>query len=107
MPSGPDPRCSTGLRIVRRRLARSKFVFATDGSYFEAEDVAGAQEPVADFLTNLANHFGFFLPLAGISTVREIKDNPIDVRATGDSTSSTWNCCGPTRSGAPRRGAMT
>ena len=63
--------------------ARAKFIFATDGSYFEAEDVTGAQEPVADFLPNLANHFGFFLPLAGISTVREIKDNPIDVRATG------------------------
>jgi hypothetical protein len=63
--------------------ARAKFVFVTDGSYFEAEDVTGAQEPVADFLPNLANHFGFFLPLAGITTVREIKDNPIDVRATG------------------------
>ena len=43
--------------------ARAKFIFATDGSYFEAEDVTGAQEPVADFLPNLANHFGFFLPL--------------------------------------------
>jgi hypothetical protein len=63
--------------------ARAKFVFATDGSYFESEDLTGGQEPVADFLPNLANHFGFFLPLAGISTVREIKDNPIDVRATG------------------------
>jgi hypothetical protein len=63
--------------------ARAKFIFVTDGSYFEAEDVTGAQEPVADFVPNLANHFGFFLPLAGISTVREIKDNPIDVRATG------------------------
>ncbi|EKG32943.1 Type II restriction enzyme, methylase subunit YeeA [Pseudomonas avellanae BPIC 631] len=28
------------------------------------------------------NHFGFLLPLAGISTIKEIKDNPIDVRAT-------------------------
>ena len=63
--------------------ARAKFIFATDGAFFEAEDLANAQEPVADFLPNLANHFGFFLPLAGISTVREIKDNPIDVRATG------------------------
>ncbi len=27
--------------------------------------------------------FGFFLPLAGISTIKEIKDNPVDVRATG------------------------
>ena len=32
---------------------------------------------------NFAQHFGFFLPLAGISTIKEIKDNPIDVRATG------------------------
>lgn len=63
--------------------ARAKFIFATDGSFFEAEDLTGTQEPVADELRNLANHFGFFLPLAGISTVREIKDNPIDVRATG------------------------
>ena len=49
--------------------SRAKFIFATDGSYFEAEDVTGAQEPVADFLPNLANHFGFFLPLAGISKI--------------------------------------
>jgi len=35
--------------------------------------------PYLDF----ARHFGFFLPLAGISTIKEIKDNPIDVRATG------------------------
>ena len=34
-------------------------------------------------LPGLPDHFGFFLPLAGISTVKEIKDNPIDVRATG------------------------
>ncbi len=68
---------------VKTASARAKFIFATDGIYLEAEDVTGAQEPVADFLPNLANHFGFFLPLAGISTVREIKDNPIDVRATG------------------------
>ena len=43
--------------------ARAKFAFATDGSYFEAEDLTGAEEPVADFLANLANHFGFFLAL--------------------------------------------
>jgi hypothetical protein len=63
--------------------ARAKFVFATDGSYFEAEDVTGASEHIADFLPKLADHFGFFLPLAGISTVKEIKDSAIDVRATG------------------------
>ncbi len=63
--------------------SRAKFIFATDGNYFEAEDVTSAPEHIADFLPNLANHFGFFLPLAGISTVKEIKDSAIDVRATG------------------------
>jgi hypothetical protein len=62
--------------------AKAKFILATDGEILEAEDLVGGEtiaSPYADF----ARHFGFFLPLAGISTVREIKDNPIDVRATG------------------------
>jgi hypothetical protein len=32
------------------------------------------------FLAACGNHFGFFLPLAGISTLKKIKDNPIAVR---------------------------
>jgi hypothetical protein len=32
---------------------------------------------------DLADHFGFFLPLAGISVIEQIRDNPIDIRATG------------------------
>ncbi|HZJ97111.1 MAG TPA: DNA methyltransferase, partial [Oligella sp.] len=38
---------------------------------------------VACNYADVADHFGVFLPLAGISTLKEIKDNPIDVRATG------------------------
>ena len=48
----------------------------------EAEDVAGG-ETITCAYADFPNHFGFFLPLAGISTIKEIKDNPIDVRATG------------------------
>ena len=59
-----------------------KFVLATDGEIVEAEEQATG-EPLACPYTDLANHFGFFLPLAGISTVAEIKDNPIDIKATG------------------------
>jgi hypothetical protein len=68
--------------------AKAKFILATDGETLEAEEVgansAGAMgdvlaTPFADFVS----HFGFFLPLAGISVVKEIKNNPIDVRATG------------------------
>lgn len=62
--------------------AKAKFVLATDGQDFEAKDLV-SDELVACAYQDFPNHFGFFLPLAGISTVREIKDNPIDVRATG------------------------
>jgi hypothetical protein len=62
--------------------AKAKFILATDGETLEAEDLASG-ESIAPTYPNTANHFGFFLPLAGISTIKEIKDNPIDVRATG------------------------
>lgn len=62
--------------------AKAKFVLATDGKDFEAKDLL-SDELVACAYQDFPDHFGFFLPLAGISTVREIKDNPIDVRATG------------------------
>jgi hypothetical protein len=62
--------------------AKAKFVLATDGQDFEAKDLVSDELVVCTY-QDFPNHFGFFLPLAGISTVREIKDNPIDVRATG------------------------
>ncbi|MGH8108595.1 MAG: type IIL restriction-modification enzyme MmeI, partial [Arenimonas sp.] len=62
--------------------AKAKFVLATDGVTLEAEEL-GSGETIASDYSDFPNHFGFFLPLAGISTIKEIKDNPIDVRATG------------------------
>lgn len=62
--------------------AKTRFVLATDGQTLEAEELASG-ETIACAYPNFPNHFGFLLPLAGISTVKEIKDNPIDVRATG------------------------
>ncbi len=62
--------------------AKAKYVLATDGVTLEAEDLAGGEHIAAPY-AEFANHFGFFLPLAGISTVSEIKNNPIDVKATG------------------------
>ncbi|AOS75749.1 lactate dehydrogenase [Pseudomonas fluorescens] len=61
--------------------AKAKFVFATDGQTIEAEEVITGETITCDY-SDLPNHFGFLLPLAGISTIKEIKDNPIDVRAT-------------------------
>jgi hypothetical protein len=62
--------------------AKAKFILATDGITLEAEELKTGETIASDYPA-FADHFGFFLPLAGISTVREIKENPIDVRATG------------------------
>lgn len=61
--------------------AKAKFVLATDGDTFEAEDV-NSGETVACAYTDFPDHFGFFLPLAGISTVRQIRESSFDIRAT-------------------------
>jgi len=61
--------------------AKAKFVLATDGDTFEAEDLASG-ETVACAYSDFPNHFGFFLPLAGISTVKQIRDSAFDIRAT-------------------------
>ena len=66
----------------RTTKSKAKFILATDGQTIEAEELSTG-EAIASEFPKLAEHIGFFLPLAGISTVREIKDNPIDVRATG------------------------
>ncbi len=61
--------------------AKAKFILATDGADFEAEDLTGG-ETVACAFKDFPDHFGFFLPLAGISTVRQISENAFDIRAT-------------------------
>jgi len=61
---------------------KAKYVLATDGEWLEAENlVDGSTLPCK--LVDLPNHFGFFLPLAGITTVQQIKENAFDIRATG------------------------
>ena len=61
--------------------AKAKFIFATDGTDFEAEDLVSG-ETVACAFKDFPDHFGFFLPLAGITTVRQISENAFDIRAT-------------------------
>ncbi len=62
--------------------AKAKFILATDGQTLESEELISG-DTIASAYPDFPNHFGFFLPLAGISTIKEIKDNPIDIRATG------------------------
>lgn len=82
--------CSEGqvaqtLNLLREspktQSAKARFLLATDGVTFEAEDRT-EDEHITDVFTHLADRFGFFLPLAGITTVQKIKNNPIDVKAT-------------------------
>jgi hypothetical protein len=62
--------------------AKAKFLLATDGAIVEAEDLLSG-DVIACSYTDLPRHFAMFLPLAGISTINEVKNNPIDVKATG------------------------
>jgi hypothetical protein len=82
--------CDTGqvtktLTALRRSpataKAKAKFILATDGVDFEAEELANG-ETVACAYKDFPDHFGFFLPLAGIATVRQISENSFDIRAT-------------------------
>jgi hypothetical protein len=61
--------------------AKAKFILATDGFDFEAEELASG-ETVACAYKDFPDKFGFFLPLAGITTVRQIAENSFDIRAT-------------------------
>ncbi|WP_433947494.1 class I SAM-dependent DNA methyltransferase [Brevundimonas diminuta] len=62
--------------------AKAKFIVATDGEWFQAEDLNGGGT-VACTYAEFPDHFGFFLPLAGITTVKEIRESSFDVKATG------------------------
>jgi hypothetical protein len=62
--------------------AKAKFILATDGDFFEAEDM-DTGETVACSYRDFPNHFGFFLTLAGITTVQQIRESSFDIRATG------------------------
>jgi len=61
--------------------AKARFILATDGVDFEAEDLENG-ETVACTYEAFPDHFGFFLPLAGISTVKQLRDSSFDIRAT-------------------------
>lgn len=62
---------------------KAKFILATDGIELQAEALEGEGETLACDYPKFADHFGFFLPLAGISTVRQIRENAFDIKATG------------------------
>lgn len=76
---------SQGLDSLRKSAATAKakvrFILATDGQTFEAEDLESGDTVVCDY-PDFPDHFGFFLPLAGITTVKQIRESSFDIRAT-------------------------
>jgi len=63
--------------------AKAKFILATDGETLEAEDLTSDVPPIACEYSEFPDHFGFFLPLAGITTVKQIRESSFDIKATG------------------------
>ncbi len=60
---------------------KAKFILATDGEDFQAEDRING-DSLACAYKDFPNHFGFFLALAGISVVKQIREESFDIRAT-------------------------
>ncbi|WP_114228499.1 MULTISPECIES: class I SAM-dependent DNA methyltransferase [Sphingomonas] len=82
-PAGQVGETLAALRASPKTVAsKAKFILTTDGGTLEAEDLASGEAMACEY-ADLPLHFGFFLPLGGISTVTEIKNNPIDIKATG------------------------
>ena len=61
--------------------AKARFILATDGADFEAEDLDTGDTVACDY-ADFPDHFGFFLPLAGITTVKQVRESSFDIRAT-------------------------
>jgi len=81
----PEGEVTTTLTALRESPAttkyKAKFILATDGNSFEAENLVNG-ETVACEYPEFHHHFGFFLPLAGITTVKEVRENAFDIKAT-------------------------
>jgi hypothetical protein len=60
---------------------KAKYILSTDGEDFQAEDLTSGETIVCAY-KDFPDHFGFFLPLAGITTVKQIAENAFDIRAT-------------------------
>ena len=65
-----------GLRALKESSQtakqKAKFILATDGETLQAENIKSGAFIACDFADLPDKHFGFLLPLAGISTNKEI-----------------------------------
>ena len=82
-PEGEVPKAFLALKVSpATKKAKAKFVLATDGVDLEAEEL-NSGETIACAYCDFPDHFGFFLQLAGITTVKQIRESSFDIKATG------------------------
>lgn len=61
--------------------SKAEYILATDGLDFQAENIFSG-ETVACEYNDFHNYFGFFLSLANIITVKQIRESAFDIKAT-------------------------
>jgi hypothetical protein len=66
----------------RTASERARYILATDGMVLHAEDLISGDALSCEW-ADFPNRFGFFLPLAGITTVQAVKESAFDIKATG------------------------
>ncbi|MDQ1236496.1 hypothetical protein QE450_003994 [Paenibacillus sp. SORGH_AS306] len=80
--SGEVTKTLVALKESRATVrAKARYILATDGLSFEAEELETGEVVACNF-QDFPNHFGFFLALAGITTVKQVRDSSFDIRAT-------------------------
>jgi len=62
--------------------AKVRYLLTTDGVEFGARDLKTGEGLFCE-LHSLGDHFGFFLPIAGIDRYEIADENPVDIKATG------------------------
>lgn len=60
---------------------KAEFILATDGLDFQAENIITGETVVCEY-KDFHNYFGFFLSLANITTVKQIRESAFDIKAT-------------------------
>ncbi|MAM38146.1 MAG: lactate dehydrogenase [Erythrobacter sp.] len=82
-PTGEVDATLRALRASPKTIsAKARFILATDGEAFQAEDMTSGETVVCAY-PQFPDHFGFFLPLAGITTVPQVRESSFDIKATG------------------------
>lgn len=81
----PEGRLHESLDAVSKARATAsrkvRIAVSSDGIRLAARDLK-TQDAIFCDLTDLKDHFGFFLPLAGFERFKAADENPVDIRAT-------------------------